>query len=307
MVVSTKQQPKPLIMIGIPTCMRPGMLKICLQSIGISAMPENAEVRMVVADNDVNQSGRAVVEAFASAAPFPVEYTLCAERGHSNIRNHIFEYAVEMGADYLASSDDDEGPVSPTWLTDLYAAIRTTGADAVGPAHDDEQRRAVKNSPLPSRNLIMSARLYRDLGIRYDSLFNFTGGGDTDFGKCALKAGAKFVADPRCRANAWIVNPALAPARAQGHHQGRWFTLRRHYNRVRVLTYANRVKNGKPAAQIIVDAMFNFVKGIVLLPFAFVSKSQRWRCIKSFIKAIACPMSLFGPGNYEPYRKMDGY
>ncbi len=298
---------KPLILIGIPTCMRPGMLEICLQSIGESALPESAEVRMVVADNDVNESARTVVEAFARGAPFAVEYSVCAERGLSSVRNHLFDCAVARSADYLAGTDDDEGPVSPTWLADLYAAVRETGADAVGPAHGDEQRRALKNPPLPTRNFILSARIYRDLGMRYDPLFNFTGGEDTDFGKRAIAAGAKFVADPRCRANAWIENPSAAPARARGHHQGRWFTLRRHYNRVRVLTYSNRVNNGKPAALIVLDSLFNLVKGVVLVPFALFLPEQRWRCAKSFIKSAGYPMSLFGPGNYEPYRNMDGY
>ena len=296
---------QPLIMIGIPTCMRPQMLTICLHSIGRSELPENVTMRMVVADNDVNESARAVVEKFARDAPFPVEYSVCAERGHSNIRNHLFDCAIAANADYLASTDDDEGPVSATWLADLYAVIVETGADAAGPAHGE--RTLVKNPPLPSRNIIISAKIYRDLEVRYDSLFNFTGGGDTDFGKTAIAAGAKFVADPRCRANAWIENPAVAPADAQGHHQGWWFTLKRHYNRVVILTYANRVKNGKPATHILVEALFYFVKGIVLVPFAIFFPGQRWRCVKSLIKSVAYPKSLFGPGTYQPYREMDGY
>ena len=259
--------PQPLILIGIPTCMRPRMLAICLRSIGESALPENVEVRMVVADNDKDESAREVVEEFACNAPFPVNYRVCAERGHSNIRNHLFDYAIKIGADYIASTDDDEGPVSATWLTDLYTVIRETGGDAVGPAHGEYK--AVKNPPLPSRNIIISARIYRNLKIRYDPLFNLTGGGDTDFGKRAIAAGAQFIADPRCKANAWIANPDTAPAEARGHHQGGWFTLRRHYNRVRVLTYANRTKNQKPATHILVEAVFYFIKGVVLLPVCY--------------------------------------
>ena len=296
---------QPLILIGIPTCMRPWMLAIGLRSIGQSKIPEDADVRMVVADNDVNESAREVVEQFARDAPFVVDYQVCPERGHSNIRNHLFDCAIKIGADYIASTDDDEGPVSATWLADLYTVIRETGADAVGPAHGE--RKPVKNPPLPSRNIIISARIYRDFKIRYDPLFNLTGGGDTDFGKRAIAAGAQFVADPRCKANAWIDNPDTAPAEVRGHHQGWWFTLRRHYNRVLVLTYANRTKNKKPASHILAEAVFYLIKGIVLLPLAIFSSEQRLRCGKSFLKSVAYPMSLFGPGKYEPYRKMDGH
>ena len=126
---------QPVILIGIPTCMRPGMLAICLQSISESTLPENVDVYMVVADNDVNESARAVVEKFTCDAPFPVKYSVCAERGHSNIRNHLFDCAIAVNADYLASTDDDEGPVNAIWLADLCAVIVETSADAAGPVH----------------------------------------------------------------------------------------------------------------------------------------------------------------------------
>lgn len=130
--MNVTQQHKPLIMIGVPTCLRPQMLSACLQSIGEITLPANADVRLCVADNDSGLSAREVVQKFAATAPFPVEYSVCPQRGLSNIRNHLLEYAVNLGADYIACTDDD-CTVSPNWIVSLYAAIRETGADAVGP------------------------------------------------------------------------------------------------------------------------------------------------------------------------------
>ena len=146
----TKQ---PMIMMGIPTCKRPGMLEICLQSSGESTLPENVDVYMDVADNDVNESARVVVEKFARDAPFPVEYSVYAERGISNIRNHLFDCAIAANADCLANTNDDEGAVSATWLADLYAMIVETGADAAGPAHGE--RTLVKNGEIHKLNSIL--------------------------------------------------------------------------------------------------------------------------------------------------------
>ncbi|WP_424947572.1 hypothetical protein [Candidatus Spongiihabitans sp.] len=74
-----------------------------------------------------------------------------------------------------------------------------------------------------------------------------------------------------------------------------------------IATYLFRINNAKPATHILAGALFYFVKGVVLLPFAIFLPGQRWRGVKSFINAAAYPMSLFGPGRYEPYREMDGY
>ena len=87
-----------VILIGVPTCKRPVMLAACLESIGRMDFPADAEVRLAVADNDAAESARKVVEEFARRAPLPVDYSVCPERGLSNIRNHLLDRALAAGA-----------------------------------------------------------------------------------------------------------------------------------------------------------------------------------------------------------------
>lgn len=279
-----------MIMLGIPTCMRPLMLSACLQSIGEMTLPTNATVRLVVADNDKAQSARAVVQEFSANAPFAVEYTVCPERGLSNIRNHLLDYAVTLDADYLACTDDD-CTVKPNWLAGLYAEMLAGGVDAMGPGAGSMQ-----NPRLPTENIMLSARLYRDMGVRYDPHFNFTGSEDSDFARRAIKAGARFADSPRVSTHIPI-----------GEHREGWgIYIRHHYARIVMATYVNRIKHGRHISYILVDAVIYLIKGTLLIPFAIFSRQQRKRCFKSFIKAVAYPRSLFGAGKYEPYRKISG-
>ena len=280
-----------MIMIGIPTCMRPVMLSACLQSIGEMTLPENVAVRLVVADNDKDESARKVVEEFSRITPFAVDYTVCPERGLSNIRNHLLEYAVTLNADYIACSDDD-CTVNTTWVADLYAVMQETGADAAGPGEG-----IMQNPRLPTENIMMSAMLYRDMGLRYDPHFNFTGSEDSDFARRAIKAGARFVDSPRVSAHTQL-----------GEHREGWgIYIRHHYARIVMATYVNRIKHGRPIVYILIEAFVYLIKGVILLPFAIFSRQQRKRCFKSFIKAVAYPRSVFGAGKYEPYRKISGH
>lgn len=278
-----------IVLIGVPTCMRPVMLAACLESIDRVEFPAGATVRLAVADNDVAESARKVVEGFARRATLPVQYSVCPERGLANIRNHLLETALAAGADYLACVDDD-CTVGKTWLADSLAALCSSGADAVNSGAPME------NAQLSTCGIVMSKRIYCDLKIRYDPRFNFTGSEDTDFARRALAAGARMVQAPFPA----VHNPAY------GHREGMRIYLRHHLARYVAESHARRVRDGKPAALIAAAAVAYLLKGIVLAPAAILSRKQRMRCIKSLLKTAGYTRSLFGPGKTEPYRNVSG-
>lgn len=279
-----------VILIGVPTCMRPVMLAACLDSIGRMELPAGFDVRLAVADNDVGESARKVAEEFSCRAPFPVDYSVCPQRGLSNIRNHLLDRALAAGADYLACVDDD-CTAGKTWLADALAAIKKTGADAVNSGAPME------NAQLTTCGILMTKRIYRDLKIRYDPLFNFTGSEDTDFARRALAAGARMVQAPFPA----VLDPAY------GHREGMGIFIKHHFARYTVEAYALRTRHGKPAALVVAGAVVYFIKGIVLAPFAPFARKQRMRCIKSLLKTAGYTRSLFGPGKTEPYRNVSGF
>lgn len=282
---------KPLILIAIPTCKRPIMLSECLESINQIKHPDNADVLILVADNDKNKTAKDVVKEFSKKANLPIKYSLCIDRGLSNIRNHLLDKAIEFKADYIACIDDDV-LVDKTWLVNSYSALLKHKVDAIGPGN------GLKANPrLSTESILMSAKIYRDLTMRYDLEFNFTGAEDDDFAKRAINAGAKFASDPSIK---------IYPQESD-HREGWWLYIKHHYARFVTSAYNNRVENKRPISYFIFDIFFYFIKGVILIPFAIFSDSSKKRCLKSFIRCVAFPRSLFGKSNYQPYKNISGY
>lgn len=87
----------------------------------------DAQVRVIVSDNDATPSARPLVDEVARTFPFPITYLHSPAANISIARNACLE---AVGAQYLAFVDDDE-TVSPRWLAHLLQAAEATGADAV--------------------------------------------------------------------------------------------------------------------------------------------------------------------------------
>lgn len=281
---------KPLIMVGVPTCMRPIMLKKCLDSIVNVDLPDNADLILVVADNDKNKTAYKVVEGIEKIASFPVEYSLCVDRGLSNIRNHLLSQAIKLNANYILCIDDD-CTVDNDWVVNSYHAICRHNADAVGPGDG-----TLDNPLLATESIIMSERIYKYLAIRYNPVFNFSGAEDADFARCAIKAGAKFCSDPSIKIY----------AQESEHREGWTIFITHHYARFVASSYVKRTSYNKPIFFIIFEIIGNLIKGVALIPFAIFSFKQKKRCLKAFIKSIAFGRSLFGQSNYKPYEKISG-
>ena len=277
-------------MIGVPTCLRPSMLSKCLKSISQIQYPDSTIVHLVVADNDERKSAYPVVQQFMNTMPFTMEYSLCVKRGLSNIRNHLLDQAIRLKANYIACIDDD-CLVSKDWLVNLYHAICEHKADAIGCGEYVK-----KVSRLQTGGIMMSERIYKDLAIRYDLAFNFSGAEDDDFAKRAINAGAIFYSDPKIK-----IYPHKHVLRDKW-----WPYIYHHYARFNVSAYVNRTQHGRPVSYLIFDIFFYFIKGIILIPATLFSASAKKRCVKSFIRCTAFLHSLFGVSKHGPYQKIDG-
>jgi glycosyltransferase involved in cell wall biosynthesis len=92
---------------------------------------------VVVADNDRQQSAKAVVDEWAAGSTLRVSYCLEARQNIALTRNKAIEHAT---GDFIAFIDDDEWP-TPRWLLTLFTACRDYDVDGVlGPVkpHFDE-------------------------------------------------------------------------------------------------------------------------------------------------------------------------
>jgi succinoglycan biosynthesis protein ExoM len=187
------------VLVAIPTFRRPDGLRRLLTA--IAAMKTAADIKVLVADNEgAGGAGTAVVKELAATYRFPIEVIAVPERGLSSVRNAMIAYSrKDIALDFVAMIDDDEWPTE-SWIDDLVAMQRQTGAGIVGgpnlPVFADGAPGWARHCPLfvsddmpdgpveivwGTCNLLLhkSAFAHSDSNL-FDPAFNQSGGEDVD-------------------------------------------------------------------------------------------------------------------------------
>lgn len=220
------------IAICICTCKRPEGLDRLLR--GIRRLSVNnvrpRSVKVVVVDNDEDESARKVCEDIRRCMLFELQYSVEPRRGISYARNRALALAADR--DLIVFIDDDEVPCAE-WLDQLIEVRQTYGADVVcGPVLPhfsspvpqwmiagrffERPRYATGtriNDPRTS-NVLIHKRVIEAAGT-FNERFALTGGEDTDFFNRASELGFQvfwsdeaFVTEwlPTSRSNAgWLL------------------------------------------------------------------------------------------------------
>jgi len=126
-MVSMSAEFVPHICVCVCTYKRPEALRHLLLEFNKQQCDGAFTISAVVADNDVLQSGKEVVESLAGDLQFAVEYQVEPTRGISRARNMTAKMAH---GDYVALIDDDEWPRSD-WLLSALTACRKMNVDGV--------------------------------------------------------------------------------------------------------------------------------------------------------------------------------
>lgn len=193
----------------IATYRRPQSLRALLECLACQEAP-NLTIRVVVVDNDPEQSARLVVSSFVASNQLEVIYDVEPQPGLSFVRNQALR---NVTADYFAFLDDDE-TVSKTWLVTMFAALTRFQADAVfGPVHSALPAGAPQwaighpsfSRPTTVTGTILTHGVTGNVLVRSKSLgttenrlwfdphFAATGGEDSDFFSRLHRSGAKLV------------------------------------------------------------------------------------------------------------------
>jgi succinoglycan biosynthesis protein ExoM len=209
---SRKNQNRFSVAVAIATYQRPQGLRTLLDSLknqqGIS-FPWH----IIVVDNDAEESGRVVVEAFGSSNP-PLDYLVEHDPGIPAARNRAIHHARQHGIDAVAFIDDDEW-ASPLWLTTLVNRIMASGADAVsGPVEpifpgDAPEwaygSRLFHRSTFPdgasldyasTANSILRLDAISGIAQPFDPSFRFTGGSDSFLYQSIRTRGKRIIWEP---------------------------------------------------------------------------------------------------------------
>jgi succinoglycan biosynthesis protein ExoM len=213
------------IAICVATFRRPAGLRNLMLGMNRLLRGMDVDFRSVVVDNDACGSAQQALNEISMDLSYPVEYVLEPNRGLSFARNTALDHALD--ADAIVFIDDDEVP-DPKWLNELVMAQQLYSADVVKgtvlsrfsqPVPDwivkggffDRPRPATGTvlSEAATNNVLISSKVLRRTGIRFDPQFALSGNEDTDFFLRLNAAGARIIA-----ADTAIVHETVPPARA---------------------------------------------------------------------------------------------
>jgi GT2 family glycosyltransferase len=195
------------VVVGLCTAMRPQMLTHCLESIAAQIILPGLEIHVVVVDNEAVPNSRMLVQEFGAHCSFPIHYVHEPRRGIPQARNAILRQARDLGADWIAMTDDDCW-VNPAWLMGLLEAAARHNADVVYGRREfvfplprpfwavPEPVNHVEGQALPfaaTHNVLMASWV---IGPGNDTLAfdeRLAHGEDTDFFHRAARFGARIV------------------------------------------------------------------------------------------------------------------
>jgi len=190
------------VVICIPTCKRPKMLKRLLDA--IAAQQTKAVISVLVADNDAE--GRAGLDLCLAMEdyPWPLTAVVAPHRGIAQARNVLIEYALMTGASFIAMIDDDTWPQTD-WLDQFLACAHATQADLLqgsillGPGMKADTPGDIRrptgpiDMPQGAGNLLMRRAMLEDMAAPwFDPQFALSGGEDQDFFVRLRQAGRRF-------------------------------------------------------------------------------------------------------------------
>lgn len=180
----------------VATYKRPTLLKKLLHSLIRQQLDHNVTMRIVVVDNDVDESARQIVEDCAAAIAITVSYSKECVQNIALARNHALSLCR---GDYIAFIDDDE-EAAHDWLGNLIDNARRYNADVVfGPVvpvypedtpkwvrrgHFFERNRRPTGTPCEhggAGNVLISTTVLQTTGLRFNPAYGLTGGEDTEF------------------------------------------------------------------------------------------------------------------------------
>lgn len=280
------------IVIGIPTYKRPLMLKKLILSIFDCNINKSLikDINIIIVDNDIEKTAEKTVKELIdeSYGIHKLNYYNYPVKGLSNVRNEIFNKALEFNPDHILCIDDDEYP-SADWINQLLSAITAIKAEIVLgpviPVFEDKVSPFIpywfkypdlenyqKVDFFWTSNFIICTDFLLKHKIKFDERFNITGSEDSYFGVRALNKGAKI-----CWANNAVVYETIPPKRANL----KWL-IKRKYNGALTFIYILKLEKNYLGLlkKIIISIAYLLSGGMALVVIPFPFRWKYWGIIK---------------------------
>lgn len=274
---------KKTIGVCIPTYKRGRQLHYLLNNLSNQNCSESFKFEIVVVDNDKNMSAKQILDNIDM--DIPVHYYLENKKGVANVRNKCIQVAQLIEFDYIAFIDDDEIP-SNEWLANLYGSSIKYKADVVfGPVV------ATYNNKIPAwiieggffdrnrymtgqnidysgaGNVLINLKILKDSDILFDTLFDKSGGEDTDFFMTLNKHRANMIWCDEA-----IVYEEVAPERA-----GEAWLIHRAYCGGSNFALCEKKHSRSKVKRVVrvLKGLMHFVIGLIKIALSFNSINKR--------------------------------
>jgi succinoglycan biosynthesis protein ExoM len=302
----------PRVAVCVATFQRPVGVRRLLECLAAQALaPGQADVFVVVVDNDAEATARAAVQG--ARLPFPLVYEVEPERNISLARNRGVAAALARGAEWIAFVDDDE-VVDEDWLSQLLRARLRHGADIVVGAMEAAYPPgmpawlaqgvfygAVPNldgTPLSvanTGNVLVAAPLLAGAPGPFDPAFGRTGGSDSHLFMRLHREGARIVFASRA-----VAQEMIPESRARAG-----WVLRRAFRVGNTAMLAERaLPTGRPAMRL-GKALLRLGYGVVMLPLGVLGRAWLMRSMWNVAYGCGAVAGLFGI-RYQEYKRLHG-
>lgn len=205
---SSQHNKEKVCSICIATFKRPELLRKLIQSLFEQKGIEDVILEIVIVDNDIEKSGKEIVERFSNTPSIYISYYSQPVQNISLTRNMALE---KSSGQYLAIIDDDE-TADQFWIRNLIDTLLKFEADAVFgyviPIFDSDiaqwkQKREIYFLPVGktgdrplfhyTTNCMVKADKIKKFKLRFDPKYGLTGGEDSVFFNLLSKYEAKYV------------------------------------------------------------------------------------------------------------------
>jgi succinoglycan biosynthesis protein ExoM len=251
------------------TFRRPRGLTRLVEGLRKLEIPDDAEVYLVVVDNDPEGSACHQIRAAQESFPWPVRYVVEPHPGIPAARNTAVRVADD--ADFVAFIDDDEVP-DRRWLKELLVVQKHTAADVVtGPVLPDFEQDPPKwivrggffdrpRFPTGERinwattSSVLIARRLLEIAEPFNTDMQRTGGSDTHFFMRSVMEGATIV---------WADEALVSETIPETRMSASWI-VRREYRRGNTLSICLRSLQDSPLRRVrrTAHAVLRIVQGL---------------------------------------------
>lgn len=280
------------IALCIPTWRRNDLLRQCLSAVSTLQLPDRHHLLVLVVDNDALGGAHTLCRELAQNKGLRLSYFIEPERGLCSVRNRLLQESLRTDAQWLAFLDDDEQP-APDWLLAHLHGLSACGADvSAGPVIqylDNESPvtpQISDNVSAPQiprfvacNNVMFRRKLISEQGLRFDPLFNFTGGEDFDFFESSRRCGNRHI-----WTGAAMVYETVTPERATFG-----YLFHRHWTGAMTRVMQQRKWRGTTMLwpRFLLKSLGKFLSGTVCLPLVLLPPHRRALedCVKRYASA----------------------